>query len=58
MVPTIDDMGWSPRKGDSVTVAGGSGNSDSHREERTHAKVDGQPSHIFQVVHNALCETD
>ena len=40
-------MGWSPRRGDSFTVAGGSGNSDSPREELAHAKVGGQPSHIF-----------
>jgi len=43
----MEDMGWSPRKGDSTSVAGGSGNSDSSREELTHAKVGGQPSHIF-----------
>jgi len=29
--------------------AGGSGNSDSTREELTHVKVGGQPSHIFQA---------
>ena len=43
----LRDMGWSPRKGDSTNVAGGSGNSDATREELTHAKVGGQPSHIF-----------
>ena len=43
----LRDMGWSPRKGDSTNVAGGSGNSDSTREELTHAKVGGQPSHVF-----------
>ena len=47
MVPPTDDMDWSPQEGDSVTVAGGSGNSDSSREELTHAKVGDQPSHIF-----------
>ena len=41
------DMGWSPGKGDSTSVAGGSGNSDSSREELIHVKAGGQPSHIF-----------
>jgi len=42
-----DDLGWSPRRGDSTSVAGGSGISVSQREELTHARVGGQPSHIF-----------
>ncbi len=46
-VAVADDMGWSPQKCDTNTVAGGSGNSDEHREELTHAKAGGQPSHIF-----------
>ena len=48
-------MGWSPRNGDRRTVAGVSGNSDSVRAERTHAKVGGQPSHNFQAHRTGLC---
>jgi hypothetical protein len=44
-----DDMGRSPKKGDTNRVAGGSGNSDASREERNHANVGGQPSHVFQA---------
>ena len=43
----VPDMGWSPRKGDSSNVAGGSGYSEATREELAHAKVGGQPIHIF-----------
>ena len=42
-----DDMGCSPRRCDRRIVAASSGNSGSHREELTHARVGGQPSHIF-----------
>jgi hypothetical protein len=42
-----DDMGWSPQNATCGIVAGGSGDSGSTREELTHAKVGGQPSHTF-----------
>jgi len=50
---TDDDMGWSPRYScDRTTVAGGSGDSDSQREELTHDKVGGRPSHNFEPATN------
>ena len=49
-------MGWSPRNGDRSTVAGDSGNSDSRREELTHARVGGQPSHIFYAATSAIAD--
>jgi hypothetical protein len=49
-----NDTGWSPQKGDRRTAAGGSGNSDSHREELTHAKVGSHPV-IFSTLARVGC---